>query len=109
MSKLGLVAAATLMGALMAPALAAEPSTLVVQGSRAVADSQRAVAYGDLQLASAEGREQLRQRVAFAIAELCDPRRFSVAEPHDAMKCSIQAWRDVMPSLEQLSPRLASR
>lgn len=93
-----------------AGAAQAEPSgVLVVQGSRVLADNQRAVGYADLQLASTEGRAALHRRVAFAIAEICDARRFSVAEPHDAMKCSAEAWAEAAPRLNQLSPRLASR
>jgi UrcA family protein len=88
----------------------AEPSgTLVVQGSRILSDNQRAVSYADLRLASASGQAQLRQRVGLAIAELCDPRRFSVAEPQDSMKCSAEAWAEVKPRLEALSPRFAAR
>ena len=108
MKTLGLVAVATLMGA-AAPAFAGEPSTLVVQGSRVLSDNQRAVSYADLQLASSQDRAVLRNRVAMAIADMCDPKRFSVAEPHDAMKCSAEAWASVAPRLDQLSPRLASR
>ncbi|GAA4010476.1 hypothetical protein GCM10022280_04650 [Sphingomonas swuensis] len=92
------------------PATAAEPeSVLVVQGSRMMSDSQRAVRYDDLSLASAQGREQLRTRVAFAIADLCDASRFSAVEPTDAMKCRAETWASVAPRLDQLSPRLASR
>ena len=105
-----LMGAAGVMAAFATIATAAEPApTLVVHGSRLVADSQRAVPYGDLQLASAQGRDALRERVALAIADLCDPSRFSVAEPHDALKCRNETWAQVAPRLEQLSPRLASR
>jgi UrcA family protein len=90
-------------------ALAEPTSTLVVQGTRPLADNSRAVSYADLQLASAEGRALLHKRVAFAIADLCDARRFSVAEPQDAMKCSADTWAAVRPRLDALSPRLASR
>jgi UrcA family protein len=96
-------------GLAAAPATAEPGNTLVVQGSRLPADSQRIVRYGDLQLASATGREQLRTRVGMAIADLCDPSRFSVAEPVDALKCRADAWAAVTPRLEQISPRLAAR
>jgi UrcA family protein len=82
---------------------------LIVQGSRIVADDQRAVSVGDLQLATTEGQAALRKRVGFAIADLCDARRFSVAEPTDAMKCRNETWAAMQPRLDQLSPRLAAR
>ena len=107
MRALGLMVAT---GLTMTGVAHAEPqSTLVVQGSRVLADNQRAVAYGDLQLASAEGRAELQQRVAFAIADMCDASRFSAAEPQDALKCRAEAWAGVRARLDQLSPRLASR
>jgi UrcA family protein len=82
---------------------------LVVQGSRIVSGDQRAVPVADLQLATAQGRDELRKRVGFAIADLCDARRFSVAEPTDALKCRAETWAAMQPRLDQLSPRLAAR
>jgi UrcA family protein len=102
-----ILAAAALL--LAAGTAQAEPGTLTVTGSRTLADNQRVVSYGDLQLASAAGRSALRARVASAITDLCDPRHFSVAEPHDSMRCTAQAWTDINPRLDQLSPRMASR
>jgi UrcA family protein len=102
-----LIASAALFAA---TAVSAEPAgTLVIKADRVLADNQRAVAYGDLQLASAEGRAALRNRVGLAIDSLCDPKRFSVAEPTDANKCAAQAWAEVTPRLNELSPRLAAR
>ncbi|GAA4034013.1 hypothetical protein GCM10022281_12600 [Sphingomonas rosea] len=109
MRMLAIASAAALI-ACSGAAVAAEPmGTLVVSATRSLADNQRTVSYGDLQLASADGRAQLRNRVAGAIADLCDPRRFSVAEPHDSIRCTAQAWSDITPRLDQLTPRMASR
>lgn len=91
-------------------AAGAEPSgTLLIKANRALAENQRSVAYADLQLASASGRAELRDRIGKAITDLCDPRRFSVAEPTDSLKCAAQAWADITPRLDALAPRLASR
>jgi len=96
---------------LAAPAAAiAEPAgTLIVQGARSLADNQRVVSYGDLQLASADGQRALHSRVDWAIGSLCDSSHFSVSDPQGALKCSAQAWTDVAPQLARLTPRLASR
>lgn len=90
-------------------AAAGSRDTLVIQGNRLLADNSRVVSYADLQLSSAQGRAALEKRVAFAIADLCDARRFSVAEPQDAMKCSAETWAAVQPRLDSLKARLASR
>ena len=104
------VVAAVLAGLTMAGAAAAEPANvLIMQGSRAIADNQRAVPYGDIQMASIAGQRELKDRVGLAIADLCDPSRFSIAEPHDGMKCAQQAWSNVQPHLQQLTARMATR
>ena len=88
----------------------AEPvDTVVVKGRGQLADNQRLVSYGDLQVGTYVGRAKLERRVSMAIADLCDPSRFSVAEPHDSMRCTAQAWSEITPQLDRLSPRLASR
>jgi len=109
MGKFALIAAS--VAALSAAGIAgAEPANvLVVQGGRALADNQRSVGYGDLQLASAADRRVLQERVGLAIADLCDPTHFSVAEPHGSMICTQQAWTDVQSRMGQLTARFASR
>ena len=103
-----LVLAASLL--LTSGAAIAQPvDTLVVQANYPLADNSRVVSYADLQLASPEGRAALEKRVAMAVSDLCDVRRFSVAEPHDSLKCSAETWASVKPRLAALSPRLASR
>jgi UrcA family protein len=94
-----------------ASAASAEParSALIIQDSGAAAVEQLAVPYGDLQLASISHQKVLRSRVGMAIAELCDATRFSLAQPHEASRCTRDAWSDVQPRLRQLTPRLASR
>lgn len=107
-APIGTLVAVTMLCA--AGGAAAEPSpVLVVQGIRALADDQRAVHYGDLRLTSASGQQALRARVGLAIAELCDPARFSVAEPADSLKCTRDTWAAVEPELSRLAPRLAVR
>lgn len=94
-----------------APAAAnAQPAdTLVVQGTRTLADNQRLVSFGDLQLASLSGQHELRSRVDWAITTLCDSSHFSVTDPQGSLKCANQAWSDVAPQLARLTPRFASR
>ncbi|GAA3996403.1 UrcA family protein [Sphingomonas humi] len=92
-----------------APALAEPADTLVVQANVALTDSSRIVSYADLQLGTPEGRAALHKRVAFAVSDLCDARRFSVAEPTDSLKCSAETWASVKPRLDALAPRYASR
>lgn len=94
---------------LATPAIAQSTDTLVVQANYPLSDSSRIVSYADLQLSSAAGRATLHKRVAMAVSELCDVRRFSVAEPHDSMRCSAETWASVKPRLDALAPRLASR
>lgn len=94
---------------LAAPAIAQSNDTLVVQANYPLADNSRVVSYADLQIASSEGRAALHKRVAMAVSDLCDVRRFSVAEPQDSMKCSAETWAAVKPRLDSLTPRLASR
>jgi UrcA family protein len=101
------LAASLLMAA--APALAEPTSTLVVQANLPLADNSRVVSYADLQISTPEGRAALQKRVAFAVSDLCDVRRFSVAEPHDSMRCSAETWASVKPRLDALTPRYASR
>jgi UrcA family protein len=103
-----LFTAAALLG--VSAAASAQPAnTLVVQGTRALADNQRLVSYGDLQLASLSDQRALRERVGMAITDLCDPSHFSVAEPHGSLNCASQAWNDVRPQLARLTSRMASR
>jgi len=105
--RLAILAAASIA---IAGATAAEPSNvLVVQGGRLIAGNQRLVHYGDLQLANSTDQRLLRERVGLAIADLCDPSHFSVADPHGSMTCTKQAWTDVQPRMRQLSVRLAAR
>jgi UrcA family protein len=105
-----IVTAAALLAASLAGAAAAQPvEVLVVQGGRAVADNQRVVPYGDLQLSSIADRRVLQKRVGLAIADLCDPSHFSVAEPQGSMACTRQAWTTLHAHLNQLTPRLAAR
>lgn len=92
-----------------AAALAQPSDTLVVQGTRTLADNQRLVSFGDLQLASASGQRELRSRVDWAITSLCDASHFSISEPTASLKCTNQAWADVAPQLARLTPRFASR
>ena len=102
------LATAIVLGA--SAAAAADPAdTLVVQGASALADNQRLVPFGDLQLASLSGQRALRERVGMAITDLCDPSHFSVTEPQGSLKCASQAWREVTPELARLTPRMASR
>lgn len=101
------LAASLLMTA--GPAFAQPVDTLVVQANLPLPDSSRIVSYADLQLGTAEGRAALQKRVAFAVSDLCDARRFSVAAPHDSMKCSSETWATVKPRLAALTPRFASR
>ncbi|WP_114229066.1 MULTISPECIES: UrcA family protein [Sphingomonas] len=95
--------------AVPAAALAQPADTLVVQGTRTLADNQQLVSYADLQLASASGQRELRHRVDGAIASLCDSSHFSISDPQGSLKCSNQAWTDVAPQLARLTPRFASR
>ncbi len=90
-------------------AIAQSADTLIVQATYPLADNSRIVSFADLQLASPEGRAALEKRVAMAVSDLCDARRFSVAEPQDSMKCSAETWASVKPRLAALTPRLASR
>lgn len=108
MSKITMVAAA--FAASVAGVAGAHPANvLVVEGGRALADNQRLVRYGDLQLASAADRRALRERVALAIADVCDPSHFSVSDPQGSMTCSKQAWTDIQPRISELEARLAYR
>jgi UrcA family protein len=108
MGKITVVAAA--IAATAAGVAAAQPANvLVVQGGRALADNQRLVRYGDLQLTSAADRRALRERVALVIADVCDPSHFSVSDPQGSMTCSKQAWTDIQPRISELEARLASR
>jgi UrcA family protein len=108
MGKLTVIAAVlTSLAATASPAPSAD--VLVVEGSQGLADNQRLVRLGDLQLASSADRRILQERVALAIAELCDPTRFSVADPQGSMTCTRQAWTDVQPDLNRLGARLALR
>ena len=99
---------AALLGA--SAAASAQPAdTLIVKGTRGLADNQRLVSYGDLQLASLSDQRALRERVGMAITDLCDPSHFSVTEPQGSLKCASQAWSDVTPQLARLTARMASR
>jgi len=105
-----IIGMAAALAASMAGVAAAQPANvLVVEGGRAPADHQRVVRYGDLRLASVGDRQVLRERIGLAIADLCDPSHFSVAEPQGSMMCARQAWTDVEPRMNQLTARLASR
>ncbi|WP_084607506.1 UrcA family protein [Sphingomonas jaspsi] len=78
---------------------------LLIQGKRELADNQRLVHYGDLNLRGEAGQLALRNRVNSAIADLCDASRFSVADPTGSLKCSNEAWADVKPRLASLNVR----
>jgi UrcA family protein len=97
-----LVAGLALVISTGAPAAAEQGGVVIVEGSRALADNQRLVRYGDIQLADTVGQRVLRERIALAIADLCDPTRFSVSEPHGSMECRNVAWSDVQARLPKL-------
>ena len=104
-----IAAVAATVSLVPASAIAQPADTLVVHGVRALADNQRSVDFGDLQLASLSGQRELRARIDRAITILCDSSHFSVSDPQGSLKCASQAWRDVSPDLARLTPRLASR
>lgn len=109
MAKAFLVAGLALALGAVGPAGAEPTDILVVQGNRTLADNQRAVPYGDLQLASEADQRVLRERIGLAISELCDASRFSVSEPHGSMECRHGAWKDVRAKMPQRHARLAQR
>jgi UrcA family protein len=108
------MAAALLMiaGLVMAPeshgtgangSAAAVAPRLIVEAPRRLGADSQAVFVGDLALDQPSGRQQLVRRVGMAISTLCDPARFSIADPAGRLRCTQAAWQDVQPRIAALT------
>ena len=94
-------AVAACLAFLSAPA-AAQYRTIVVQGIPAPNTHIEHVAYGDLNLATAAGRDALKLRVSHAVERVClyDPHRsYKLSEPAYT-QCTAKAWSRARPQMD---------
>src|SRR5262245_29783578 len=76
-------------------------ASLATFATAAAAESTRYVDYGDLDLSSAAGRTELRQRVTTAVEQACGP--VEVRNIHSGeviAACRTDTWAEVQPQLD---------
>ncbi|WP_294073535.1 UrcA family protein [Sphingomonas sp.] len=106
------MAAATLVGALLIgaainPAQAQTTETRPVTVTANADETTRIVHFGDLSLATREGRHMLLRRVSYAVGQVCLP----YGDEHDAYHpggCKSKAWSGARPQIQSAFDRALS-